>query len=188
MSWTERFGARFRSRTEWLIHLSNSPRRGVTSIGDTHSRISGSRPLHLKGFIVKPQIYPIGHSQAAPRTPLLPSLGTGEVLAFGEGVALPTRLKFRQLPPRQLPRSEAVKDGRTELAPAIDHAFVAAVLDRWRGGAPGPKASDEQQRAPVEHELAPRSPSGDTGIGVGGWGNGTSGQASLNRRALAKRT
>src|SRR6201987_1664651 len=27
----------------------------------------------------------------------LPSLGTGEALAFGEGVALPTRLKFKQL-------------------------------------------------------------------------------------------
>jgi DNA helicase HerA-like ATPase len=88
----------------------------------------------------------------------LPSLGTGEVLAFGEGVALPTRLKFRQLPPHQLPRSEAVNDGRTELAPAIDQAFVAAVLDRWRGGTAGPKASDDQQRAPVEHELAPSTP------------------------------
>ena len=28
----------------------------------------------------------------------VPSLGTREVLAFGEGVALPTRLKFKELP------------------------------------------------------------------------------------------
>ena len=29
----------------------------------------------------------------------VPSLGTREVFAFGEGVALPTRLKFKQLAP-----------------------------------------------------------------------------------------
>ena len=38
----------------------------------------------------------------------LPSLGTREVFAFGEGVALPTRLKFKQLPSQLLPRSEVV--------------------------------------------------------------------------------
>ncbi len=37
----------------------------------------------------------------------VPSLGTREVLAFGEGVALPTRLRFKEVPPHQLPRSEA---------------------------------------------------------------------------------
>ena len=36
----------------------------------------------------------------------VPSLGTREVLAFGEGVALPTRLKFSKLPPHLLPHSE----------------------------------------------------------------------------------
>jgi DNA helicase HerA-like ATPase len=87
----------------------------------------------------------------------LPSLGTGEVLAFGEGVALPTRLKFKLLPPHLLPRSEAVKDGRMELDPAIDQAFVAAVLDRWRGASVGQRMTDEgpMARSLVEHELAP---------------------------------
>ena len=37
----------------------------------------------------------------------LPSLGTREVLAFGEGVALPTRLTFAELPKTLLPSSEA---------------------------------------------------------------------------------
>ena len=41
-----------------------------------------------------------------------PSLGTREVLAFGPGVALPTRFKFPLLPPEQVPRSEAVSRGR----------------------------------------------------------------------------
>ncbi|HXL32102.1 MAG TPA: DUF87 domain-containing protein, partial [Bradyrhizobium sp.] len=34
----------------------------------------------------------------------VPSLGTREVLAFGEGVALPTRLRFKEVPVHQLPR------------------------------------------------------------------------------------
>ena len=38
----------------------------------------------------------------------VPSLGTREVLAFGEGVALPTRLKFKQLPENLIPQSQAV--------------------------------------------------------------------------------
>ena len=38
----------------------------------------------------------------------VPSLGTREVLAFGEGVALPTRLKFKQLPEHLIPQSQAV--------------------------------------------------------------------------------
>jgi len=63
----------------------------------------------------------------------LPSLGTGEALAFGEGVALPTRLKFKQLEPHQLPKSEVARDSRVELDPGINQDFVASVLDRWRG-------------------------------------------------------
>src|SRR5919202_2886921 len=38
----------------------------------------------------------------------LPSLGTREVFAFGEGVALPTRLHFKELPAHLVPRSEAI--------------------------------------------------------------------------------
>src|SRR5207247_5969060 len=45
---------------------------------------------------------------AASLLAFLPSLGTGEVFAFGEGVALPTRLKFKELPAHLLPKSEAV--------------------------------------------------------------------------------
>jgi DNA helicase HerA-like ATPase len=63
----------------------------------------------------------------------LPSLGTREALAFGEGVALPTRLKFSNLPPELLPRSEAVQGIRDDGLAEINQAFVATVLERWRG-------------------------------------------------------
>ena len=63
----------------------------------------------------------------------VPSLGTREVLAFGEGVALPTRLRFKEVPPHQMPRSEATISTVPSASSGHDMHFVAAVLDRWRG-------------------------------------------------------
>jgi DNA helicase HerA-like ATPase len=63
----------------------------------------------------------------------VPSLGTREVLAFGEGVALPTRLRFKEVPVHQLPRSEATIATVPSVAAGHDQHFVAAVLERWRG-------------------------------------------------------
>src|SRR5437588_358532 len=63
----------------------------------------------------------------------VPSLGTREVLAFGEGVALPTRLRFKEVPPHQRPRSEATISTVPSVAAGHDMHFVSAVLERWRG-------------------------------------------------------
>jgi DNA helicase HerA-like ATPase len=63
----------------------------------------------------------------------VPSLGTREVLAFGEGVALPTRLRFKEVPVHQLPRSEATIASAPSVTAGHDMHFVAAVLERWRG-------------------------------------------------------
>jgi DNA helicase HerA-like ATPase len=63
----------------------------------------------------------------------VPSLGTREVLAFGEGVALPTRLRFKEVPAHQLPRSEATISTVPSVAAGHDTHFVSAVLERWRG-------------------------------------------------------
>ena len=63
----------------------------------------------------------------------VPSLGTREVLAFGEGVALPTRLRFKELPSHQLPRSEATISTVPSVTAGHDMHFVGAVLERWRG-------------------------------------------------------
>ena len=53
----------------------------------------------------------------------VPSLGTREVLAFGEGVALPTRLRFKEVPPHQLPRGEATISTRAVGHLRSRHAF-----------------------------------------------------------------
>ena len=89
----------------------------------------------------------------------LPSLGTGETFAFGEGVALPTRIKFRQLPANLLPRSETVMPGAANAAVAKDHRSLAAVVERWRGRVTKPRSNLEkppdEQKAPP---LAPAQP------------------------------
>jgi DNA helicase HerA-like ATPase len=63
----------------------------------------------------------------------VPSLGTREVLAFGEGVALPTRLRFKEVPVHQRPRSESTVATTPSTHNGHDISFVASVVDRWRG-------------------------------------------------------
>jgi DNA helicase HerA-like ATPase len=63
----------------------------------------------------------------------VPSLGTREVLAFGEGVALPTRLKFKQLPPEFIPQSQAVINASSDPAGSMTEDFIDTIIDRWRG-------------------------------------------------------
>jgi DNA helicase HerA-like ATPase len=63
----------------------------------------------------------------------VPSLGTREVLAFGEGVALPTRLRFKEVPQHHIPRSEATIATTISSGGGRDINFVVSVLDRWRG-------------------------------------------------------
>jgi DNA helicase HerA-like ATPase len=62
----------------------------------------------------------------------VPSLGTGEAFVFGEGVAMPTRLRFDELPPQLRPRNDVAVNPRTA-AGAVDPDFIAAVIERWRG-------------------------------------------------------
>jgi uncharacterized protein len=63
----------------------------------------------------------------------LPALGAREVFAFGDGVPLPTRLRFREVAEHLIPRSEAVGNGRMESVQAADNDFIASVVERWRG-------------------------------------------------------
>jgi hypothetical protein len=84
----------------------------------------------------------------------VPSLGTREVLAFGEGVALPTRLRFKEVPPHQLPRSEAAIATVPSVSAGHDAHFVAAVLERWRGATSNRDAANEPM---FERPAAPRT-------------------------------
>ena len=97
----------------------------------------------------------------------VPSLGTREVLAFGEGVALPTRLKFKQLPENLIPQSQAVMNVSSEPIQGATEDFIDTIVDRWRGATMSVKnpldgstdfdsfARDEFSAVP----LAPQAPS-----------------------------
>jgi DNA helicase HerA-like ATPase len=77
----------------------------------------------------------------------IPSLGTREVVAFGEGLPLPTRLRFTELPAERLPRSEAFPlERRTEGA---DRHFVREAVERWRGAAGGGRLVDDTAPEPL---------------------------------------
>jgi DNA helicase HerA-like ATPase len=82
----------------------------------------------------------------------VPSLGTREVLAFGEGVALPTRLRFKELSAQQLPRSEATIASVSASSANHDLGFVTSVLSRWRGAT---THRDAQANDPQPQERPP---------------------------------
>ncbi|MET0922882.1 MAG: DUF87 domain-containing protein [Xanthobacteraceae bacterium] len=92
----------------------------------------------------------------------LPSLGTREVFAFGEGVALPTRLKFKQLSAQLLPKSEVVGAAAEDFVAGINPDFIGSVLERWRGATTNQKANLEDgatdPRPALEAEAAPLQP------------------------------
>jgi DNA helicase HerA-like ATPase len=97
----------------------------------------------------------------------VPSLGTREVFAFGEGVALPTRLRFGELPKHLIPKSEAVGHPHAGASHGVDREFIASVIERWRGATmsrtkPDDLMPDFEALGLAEHpDLAPSSPSLD---------------------------
>ena len=90
----------------------------------------------------------------------LASLGTREALAFGAGVPVATRLRFKELPDGFIPTSEAVWGGRIDEGTPIDRNLVASVVARWRGIAmsnkPVAAAKATRCRAGGSHEWTRR--------------------------------
>src|SRR6185312_15698214 len=62
----------------------------------------------------------------------IPSLGTREVFAFGSGVALPTRMRFREVPVEKRPTSEAGGATRPTAGALPDRDMIGTVVERWR--------------------------------------------------------
>jgi DNA helicase HerA-like ATPase len=62
----------------------------------------------------------------------VPSLGTREVFAFGEAVKVPTRLRFKELPPSARPKSDAGSAAGGDFGRLVDQKFLDMVVDRWR--------------------------------------------------------
>ncbi len=62
----------------------------------------------------------------------LPALGQREAIAFGDGVSLPVRIKFDDLPEESLPRSSTAHFSDCWQDCNIDENFLDHLVDRWR--------------------------------------------------------
>jgi DNA helicase HerA-like ATPase len=67
----------------------------------------------------------------------LPALGHREAIAFGDGVPLPVRIKFDELPAHALPRSSTAKFSDKWQYSVGDEGFLDAVVERWRAAGIG---------------------------------------------------
>ncbi|MEM9026865.1 MAG: ATP-binding protein [Pseudomonadota bacterium] len=62
----------------------------------------------------------------------LPALGQREAIAFGDGVALPVRLKFKDLEKQNLPRSSTARFSEMWQTSVGDEDFLERIVERWR--------------------------------------------------------
>ncbi|MFN4143337.1 ATP-binding protein [Aestuariivirga sp.] len=79
----------------------------------------------------------------------MPTMGTGEAITFGEGVALPTRIKFDTLPARQWPRSNTASFTRSWARELPEEGFLQEIVLRWRAQSHTPEALSYDMPAAV---------------------------------------
>jgi DNA helicase HerA-like ATPase len=77
---------------------------------------------------------------AASLLAFMSTMGTGEAITFGEGVALPTRIKFDMLPQDALPRSNTASFTKNWAMEVPDENFLAEIVYRWRAQSHNPDA------------------------------------------------
>ena len=75
---------------------------------------------------------------AASLLEFMPTMGTGEAITFGEGVALPTRIKFDTLPADCQPRSNTASFTKNWAADIHDDNFLPEIVNRWRAQSHNP--------------------------------------------------
>jgi DNA helicase HerA-like ATPase len=74
----------------------------------------------------------------------LPSLGQREAIAFGDGMSLPVRIKFDELPKSALPRSSTARFSERWQKSLGDDGFLEQIVERWRASGI-PASSDTTQ-------------------------------------------
>ena len=79
------------------------------------------------------QILRAGISDAAASLlEFMSTMGTGEAITFGEGVALPTRIKFDMLPADAWPKSNSASFTKNWAMDLPDDSFLHEIVHRWR--------------------------------------------------------
>ena len=89
---------------------------------------------------------------AASLLEFMPTMGTGEAITFGEGVALPTRIKFDMLPAHELPRSNTASFTQNWAKDLPDDTFLHEIVNRWRAQTYNPDSANYS----VESTAAPQ--------------------------------
>ena len=84
----------------------------------------------------------------------LPALGQREAFAFGDGVALPVRIKFDELPANCLPRSTTARFTEHWQRSIGDEGFLEHVVEKWRTSDIG-AGGDLSQMALIAEGLVP---------------------------------
>ena len=107
---------------------------------------------------------------AASLLEFMPTMGTGEAITFGEGVALPTRIKFDMLPADSWPKSNTASFTKSWAKEMPDDNYLNDVVARWRAQSHNPDSlhyeppaqqaavADAQQAIapPAAHQAAPQ--------------------------------
>lgn len=62
----------------------------------------------------------------------LSALGQREAIAFGDGVSLPVRIKFDELPKEAMPRSSTARFSERWQKSIGDEGFLEQIVERWR--------------------------------------------------------
>jgi uncharacterized protein len=108
---------------------------------------------------------------AASLMEFMPTMGTGEAVTFGEGVALPTRIKFDMLPPDCAPKSNTASFTKNWANDLPDDTFLHEIVSRWRAQTYNPDsatysvdtgssipAAAPAPAAPISNGGSPQSP------------------------------
>jgi DNA helicase HerA-like ATPase len=88
----------------------------------------------------------------------IPTLGTREVFAFGAGVALPTRMRFKELPADKRPNSEAAGTTRDISGGLLDRDLISSVIERWRSATMSHKSATEDDFPSPFEQMAQTAP------------------------------
>ncbi len=94
---------------------------------------------------------------AASLLEFMSTMGTGEAIAFGEGVALPTRIKFDMLPDEMLPKSTTASFTKNWAMDLPDDSFLHEIVHRWRAQSHNPDGAGYTADVP-QIELPPPQP------------------------------
>ena len=77
----------------------------------------------------------------------LSALGQREAIAFGDGVTLPVRIKFDELPKHCMPRSSTARFTEKWQKSVGDEGFLEGIVDRWRNSSCASAADAAQHMA-----------------------------------------